>query len=361
MKKLCAVLITTSLINLAGSVCAQQDSQKVFRFSGYVDAHYVSDLNATGSYLRPYGSNPQYVNQFGLAYSYLQAEYQKNRFGFRAAAHYGEIEKVMYSDEPEPIKYIREISAWYSFGKNEIQLGIMPAVYGAETFINKDNLHATRAVMTDFAPDFEAGIRFKRRMTERWNTLIQVTRGWQVINDNNGVPAFGMVNTYETSNKSLINWGLFAGEEVYKAKHADRQMKLYSNMFAWIHLGSRWIIMPMLDVGAIKDPVTNQYNSWVAYGASVRYAFRYNWGVAARYERIYDPHAVINELINSYSDGFQFHGVTGTLEYLPSPRMSVRWEWRYSYASKPLFPAGTEHSSNSDVFAMMAVAYQFNK
>jgi hypothetical protein len=65
------------------------------------------------------------------------------KFLAKAAFHSGEIVDLMYRDEDYLIKFIRELSMTYRVNEQvEFEAGIFPAVFGAETFINKDNLHA---------------------------------------------------------------------------------------------------------------------------------------------------------------------------------------------------------------------------
>jgi hypothetical protein len=207
----------------------------------------------------------------------------------RAAFHTGEIVSLMYAGEDYLTKFIRELSFTYRLTyKMELEAGIFPAIYGAETFINKDNLHASRAVMTDFAPDFETGIRLKYKYSRYWRATFQITNGWQAIKENNHSPGFGMVHIYDKPNKFLFNYGIFVGNEVYQSKNALDQFKFYNNLFARIHVGKRWIVAPMVDIGMMRNPVTQAMDQWQAYGGSVRYALTPEWGIAARYERLRD-------------------------------------------------------------------------
>ena len=121
-------------------------------YEAYVDFHYVYDFNNAKDNYRPFNSNPVNVNQFGLVYSYAQAAFEYRRMTAKAAFHTGEIVSLMYAGEDYLYKFIRELSFTYRLTyKMEMEAGIFPAIYGAETFINIDNFHATRAVMTDFA------------------------------------------------------------------------------------------------------------------------------------------------------------------------------------------------------------------
>ncbi|MFM8739363.1 MAG: outer membrane beta-barrel protein [Cytophagales bacterium] len=183
------------------------DDRVKIGYETYVDFHYTYDFNRPINNKRYTNSNPEYVNQFGLAYTYGQLYLEYGKMQVRAAAHAGDIVDIMYINETEIFKYIRELSLTYKLHDNvELQTGIFPAIYGAETFINKDNLHATRAVMTDFAPDYEAGFRLKYKMGKYWQGTAQFTNGWQVVRDNNHAPAFGFAHVYDKPGKLLFNY-----------------------------------------------------------------------------------------------------------------------------------------------------------
>jgi hypothetical protein len=264
----------------------------------------------------------------------------------------------MYEGEDDYLtKLIREFSLTYQINDHfELQTGIFPAIYGSETFINKDNLHATRATMTDFAPDYETGVRLKYRVGEHWQGTAQMTNGWQVIKDNNNSPGFGIVNVYDHPGKFLFNYGIFAGNEVYKSRNALNQFKLYHNLFARIYAG-RWIFAPMFDVCTIQDPNTHNNNQYEAMGLSVRYAFNKQWGVAARYEHINDPNAIINELVSpNLTNGFIHHGSTFTLEYLPAPEVTFRFEARYTTLNNAAFEKADGSLTENDLFFMFSGA-----
>lgn len=331
-------------------------------YEAYVDFHYSYDFDRPFNRIRKFDSNPEYVNQFGLAYTYGQVYFDYGKFRAKVAVHAGDIVDIMYIDEEAYVfKLIRELSFTYQANDRlEIEMGIFPAVFGAETFINKDNLHATRAVMTDFAPDFETGFRMKYRLGEYWSGVAQITNGWQVVRDNNDSPGFGLVHVYDKPQKFLFNYGIFAGNEVYKSKNAMEQFKMYHNVFSRFYLG-KWIIAPMFDIGMIKDPITNNMNYWHSYGGSVRYAVSPKWGVAARYERINDPDQIINDIITSTPNGFQMHGSTLTLEYLLNQEATFRLEGRHTLSKDPIFTTHNPYEKiNNDFFIMLSIAIKFN-
>ncbi|MBS1544243.1 MAG: outer membrane beta-barrel protein [Bacteroidetes bacterium] len=355
-----ACAIFTSFASLGQHIEEAVDSSAlVIAYEAYMDFHYTADFNHPQNNIRPFNSNPVNVNQFGMAYTYASAAFEYKKLTATAAFHTGEIVSVMYAGEDYLNKFIRELSVRYRVTNSmEVEAGIFPAIYGAETFINKDNFHATRAVMTDFAPDFEAGFRIKYKYNQYLRATFQITNGWQVIKDNNNYPGFGMVHIFDKPDKLLLNYGIFVGKEVYISKNAMNQPKFYNNFFGRIHMGQKWIVAPMVDYGMIVNPNTNQWDEWYAMGGSLRYAITNQWGFAARYEYVHDPNQIINEVITNTPNGFQMKGTTLTLEYLPAPQVTFRLESRLSRSLDPIYPNDTGANEKTDFFVMGSIAIQ---
>lgn len=330
------------------------------RYQTYIDGHYVVDpYNRSQSHDTIYSSNPRLTNQFGLAYTYIQGRWDIDRFRTVIALHTGEIVHLMYQGEDVLLRYVREASLSYEFTPSiVVQGGVMPSLFGFETFVGKDNFHTTRAVMTDFAPDFAEGVRLHYRITQHLHAKLEMTNGWQVLNDNNDSPNVGLVHIYEIDDKLLVNWGLMGGYEPYKGEMS--QLRIYSNFFTKVHIGN-FAIVPMLDYGSQQNPLNDDFDTWHAYGVTARIRFLRRFVVAARFERMYDPNNIIPEVSLKLSPhGFQMHGETLTLEYNPNRLFTYRLEGKYAYNRDPLFPKGDNGLGHHDFFVMLAAAGKFD-
>ncbi len=335
----------------------KDSAHKAIQLEGYLDINYAWDNNKPINNIRLYNSNPLHVNQFNLAYTYAQIAYNHKHYKAVVALHTGGIVDLMYAGEDYLIKFVRELSfKWYVNKSIALETGIMPSVYGMETFISRDNYNAARLIMTDFAPDYEMGLRLHYKVSEHWKGLIQVTNGWQVIRDNNRKPGYGMVNYYETK-RLHVNWGLYAGQEPYKDK--AEQWRFYSNLFAKIYAG-RFTFVPLFDYGMLQNPYTKKYDTWQCYGLVTRYAFTNKWAAALRYERVFDPHHIIPELYNTDTRGFRLHDGTATLEYIPIKNIVLRLEGRYSYSPYPTYTTHSATLSKQDLFVMLAAHITIN-
>lgn len=333
--------------------------ESTLKFSGYFDTYYAYD------FARPYGtqkdidngggrnytSNPLYDNQLSVAYSFLQTDFEANdEVGFRFAYQYGDIVQKMYEGEAINVKPIREMTSRIKLSdKLLLEVGIMPSFFGFETFINKENMHATRAHMTDFAPDFDAGARLHYNLDETHHFKFQIANGWQVIRDNNRDKALGGAYVYSKKDKFMFNLGQFFGNEAPEGQH--HSYRAYSNLFAKIFLG-RFTFAPMLDLGwgeKYRQGAEDKYWApWQSYGLSVRYAIGEKNAVAVRYDRTHDPNNIIPELKTTTPNGWQSHGYTLTFEHLYSKYMTYRIEGNFEKSKDPVYQSSNPNFKKSE-------------
>jgi hypothetical protein len=350
------------LICFSTQLLAQNEDKtekEKINFFAYIDVFYNQDFNNPIDRKQLYSSNPFEVNQFGMDYAFIQGSYKNDKLEANLAINYGGIVEVMYVNEPEQYKFIREASIKYHLtDKFNIEAGIMPALFGFETFINLNNMHATRAVMCDFAPDFAAGVTFSYKLNKHWTNKFQINNGWQVIEETNNSKAFANVLIYENEkNKNLINFGLIYADESEDTSTA--QPRFFSNNFAKIHF-KKWIIAPMIDFGFQKagDLTINHNNSnstlmWYSTALSIRYEIMPKFGIAGRYERMIDKHCIIPEVVTNTPNGFQMNGGTLTFEYLPTKSSAFRLEGKYKTSKDPIFLSNEENVLKKNDFGII--------
>ena len=385
--KLLLVLLTLLLAQTAwatkdihDSVLKVKAGEKELRFSGYFDGYYAHDFsnpvdsqkdlestyNDSGNSNdagRQYTSNPLYDRQFSLGYGFFQVDFEHQNVGFRLAYHFGDIVQKMYLEEPERLKDIREASASFTLSdKLKMEVGLMPSIFGFETFINKDNMHATRSYMNDFAPDFESGVRFYYAKSEHETIKFQVTNGWQVYQDKNKEKALGLAYVYDKPKEFLFNWGMFFGDETPIG--VKTSYRFYNNIFAKIQIHDKWILAPVLDLGWEQKLTSSKkpWSPWQSYGVSLRYALTTKLGLAARYDRTYDPSTIIPELKTNPPTihGWIHNGYTLTYEYLYNPATTFRLEGRYMKSRDAEFKTDeVGELTDEDSFLYSSVALSF--
>jgi hypothetical protein len=310
--------------NIHESLIKVNAGEKGLRFSAYADGYFAYDFDnpidahedhelTDGLGGRDYTSNPLHDRQFSLGYGFFQIEFDHKNIGLRLAHHFGDIVQNMYFEEPERLKNIREASINIRLNDELLlEVGYLPSIFGFETFINKDNLHASRAYMTDFAPSFDSGVRLYWKKSVREMIKFQVTNGWQVLRDTNKSEALGFAYVYYHPKHFHFNWGQFFGDEAPSGTKSS--YRYYNNLFSKIYLTEKWILAPMLDVGwehrNHSDKAQKSWVPWQSCGASLRYAITLKHGLAGRFDRTYDPNIIIPELKTNTKHGWISNGYT---------------------------------------------------
>lgn len=329
--------------------------QRKHKYYDYITKQEVED---TGR--RDYTSYPLYVNQFSLAYAFVQGQYEiPNLLRFRFALHAGHIVESLYNEEPKSLQLIREAAVYFFLHpKLAVEAGILPSYYGAEIVLNKENLHATRAYIADFTPDYEAGVRLHWHVRKDMALRFMVLNGWQEIRDANGRKGFGFVWSTYRPGKIVGDWTMYWGNEA-PAGQKEHVFRHYQNLYYRIWLGKRWLIFPMFDFVMQKNNTTNRYDFVVAPAFSVRLGITDKVGVALRYDYLYNKADIVPELKTGTPNGWQSHSGTATLEYLPLPQLTLRLEGRYGANKDAVFRDRNNLKVHEDWYAFAGAAFHF--
>lgn len=344
-------------VNVYGDFGYVVGPQKTHTYYDFITKDTVTDFGR-----RDYTSYPLYANSFGLAYGYVQVQYElANKFRARVALHAGHIVDALYTEEMQSMKMIREASLSYYFTPRLFaEIGIFPSYYGAEIVLNKENLHATRAYIADFTPDYEAGIRVHYKATDRLTLRALVLNGWQEIKDLNGRKAFGLGMSYLNEKKFSLDWHTYLGNEAPLGNNTPGMYRFYSNLYAKFWFGPKWIFFPVLDFVVQEKPANvSGLDMVVAPAFSLRYAITDKIGAAIRYEYILNRSDIVPELRTGSPNGWESHSGTATLEYAPIPELTFRLEGRYGVNKDAVFRNALNQPVREDYYGIGTIAFHF--
>jgi len=324
------------------------------RYYDYITKQIVEDIGR-----RDFTSYPLYVNQFALSYAYLQGQYEiVDKLRVRLAVHTGHIVESLYNEEPRSLQFVREAAIYYFFvPKLAVEAGIFPSYFGAELALMKENLHATRAYIADFSPDYEAGVRLHYHFRKDMALRLMVINGWQEIRDANGRKGFGLVWSVNRPGKIVGDWNMYWGNEAPRGM--TPVFRHYQNLYYRIWLGKRWLTLPMLDLIVQKNNSTGGHDFVVSPAISLRLAISQRVGVAARYDYLYNKADIVPELKTGTDNGWQSHSATGTLEYLPLPQLTFRVEGRYGTNKDAVFRDGDNARVREDYYGIVSASFHF--
>lgn len=323
---------------------------------------YITKDTVTQFGRRDYTSFPLFANQFSLSYAYIQAQYEiENKLRFRAAFHTGHIVDALYVEETNSTKFIRELALYYHFNKKwAIEVGIFPSYFGAEIVLNKENLHATRAYIADFTPDYEAGVRLHYKVNEYHTLTAMMLNGWQVIRETNTTKAFALAWSLNKPNKIVGNWNIYFGDE--QPLNVNYTLfRHYHNIYYRIWLSKKLLILPVLDFMIERKPPSQEkgWNKVIAPAFSIRYGLSDKFGVAARWDYIYDKDDIIPELYTGTANGWQSNSCTLTFEYLPMPQLTFRLEGRYGVNKDAVFRGRQNELTREDWYGIGSFSFHF--
>ncbi len=344
-------------INAYGDFGYVVGPQKTHTYFDFITKDTVTDFGR-----RDFTSYPLYANSFGMAYGYVQAQFEiPQKFRMRIALHAGHIVEALYTEEMQSLKMIREASISYHFSPRwSAEIGIFPSYYGAEIVLNKENLHATRAYIADFTPDYEAGIRVHYKATDRLTLRALLLNGWQEIKDLNGRKAFGLGLSYLNENKFSVDWHTYVGNEAPLGNNIPAMYRFYSNLYAKFWLGPKWIFFPVLDFVVQQKPMNaDGLDMVIAPAMSLRYAISEKLGVAMRYEYLLNRSDIVPELRTGTPNGWESHSGTATFEYLPIPEVTFRLEGRYGLNKDAVFRNALNQPVKEDYYGIASIAFHF--
>lgn len=353
---------------------------KGIHFTGYFDIFGTYQTTRPLNGENPFSSYPFRGNEFGISYAYVQAKYEDSKIVATVALNMGNIVDLMYLEQPTQLKFVREMSAGYKFNEEWwIDAGIFPSVYGTESFITKNNFHATRSITGDFSPDYEEGFRLNYHRGF-WQAKMLLTNGWQVLQPSpNSRRSFGTMLEYHIPGKLKLNWSTYNGvtqqhPPVDLGPYVPLTFRQFNNIFIQYFAG-RWSFQSVIDIGWQRNIENTAWNSWIGNANSVRYKITDQVSTAFRWDSYWDPTEKVmfpsmpdnyirttGDWPNTTPGGFQVDSFTWTLDFSPIQNLLFRFEARtyQSRNSEAIFPDGNTKRTNSS-FVLGSIGFSFGK
>ncbi len=280
-------------------------------------------------------------NQPAINLAAFRIQYENKRFRTSAAIIAGTYAKRNLAQEENWARNIGEAYAGYRLLKKEqlwIDAGILPSHIGAESYIGKENLAATRALVSDQTPYYETGVRVSYRPSEKWYLSMLALNGWQRISvPLNRIGAnWGMQLQYAPTPKIIINNSSFIGKV---QEGNEEKIRIYSNLYATIKLSKRDLLQFGWDIGFQDQARLRGVYIWNAFLAQYRYVIRDDkWAFLLRAEKISDPHNVLYK--DNSGDQFVLNHLSANIDWKPDRRMLFRMEWNHQFGRQRLFTDG---------------------
>lgn len=318
---------------LKGFVIFAQDSlrSKKVQFSGYVEGYYAYDFGKPENQLRPdffYSFNRH--NEVNLNLAFLKAQYEDSRVRGSLALMVGTYAQYNLADEPGLLQNVMEAQVGFRpFKKHNFWIdgGIMPSHIGFESAVGVDCPTLTRSILADNSPYYEAGVSLSYTdSAEKWFVSVMYLNGWQRIQrvKANSTPAFGSILKYSFSDKGLINWSTYVGNEF---PDSVAKWRFFQNFYTQWKFAERWQAILGFDIGIQQNAKGSKtFLPWYSPVLILSYQPTPKWNISARGEIYMDPHEVFIQ--TGFKNGFQTAGYSLNVDFSPFKNLMLRIEGR---------------------------------
>ena len=211
-----------------------QDSVAI-TFSGYTELYYSFDFDKPASKEKPFFIyNHKRHNEVNLNLAYAKVNYAATKVRANVALMAGNYAQYNLAAEPELLRFVYEANVGVKLSKKHnlwLDAGIMPSHIGFESAIGKDCQTLSRSILAENSPYYETGVKIGYTSESgKWYLAGMYLNGWQRIEKvkGNQTPAFGTQVTYKPSDKVVLNWSTYVGNE---QPDIDKKWRYFNNFY----------------------------------------------------------------------------------------------------------------------------------
>ncbi|MBX9783793.1 MAG: porin [Chitinophagaceae bacterium] len=253
----------------------------------------------------------------------------------------GDYTKANLADEPAWARNFYEANLGFKLNKKEelwLDAGLLPSHIGMESAIGKDNRTATRGIIADNSPYYEAGIRLSYQPSKQWYLALLTLTGWQSITVPKGQKGetWGLQVTYTPSSVISFNSSSCMGDVLAGTKNVKR---IYSDVFTTITFNKTSVLTLGWDIGLEESAITpNKTNIWNGLTALYQQQIKPGkWSATLRYEKFMDKNNTIIQLPLSSAYKINLSHTSLNVDGGPVKGLLMRAEANYQSNTRPVF------------------------
>jgi hypothetical protein len=344
---------------------AQDEANNPLTFSGYVDVYYSHDFGKPDSHTLPrFMYNYNRSNEINLNVGLVKVNYSKENIRGNFALMAGTYAEYNLAAEQDLLKNIYEANVGVKISSTHnlwIDAGIMPSHIGFESAIGKDCPTVTRSILAENSPYYEAGVKIGYTSTsEKWYLAAMYLNGWQRIQkvEGNHTPAFGTQVTYKPSDKVVLNWSTYVGNE---QPDINKKWRYFNNFYGQFKVTEKTNLTAGFDVGTQQTANnSDKYDTWFSPVVILQYIPTEKIHVAARGEYYSDEKGVIIPIAigTGTPNGFKTYGFSANFDYLFTDQVMFRLEARNLSSKDEIFTKNNLPTDNN-MFVTTSLAISF--
>lgn len=344
-------------------VDSNQLSKNKIQLSGYVEVYYAHDFSQPSDHNRPHFLYSFHRhNEVNLNFGFIQADYNNEKIRGKLALMAGTYSNANLAQEPGVLKNVYEANAGFKLSKNKniwIDAGVFASHLGFESAIGSNCWTLTRSLVTESSPYYVSGAKITYiSSNEKWLLSGLLLNGWQRIQrvKGNQTPAFGHQVTWSPTSKITVNSSSFVGSNT---PDSLLKMRYFHNLYGQFQLHEKWAIIVGFDIGAEqKNKKSNDYNTWYAPIAIMRFTPNQKFAFALRTEYYSDKNEVI--VATGTPNGFQIWGYSTNIDVKITEKALWRLEARtFNSIKDPIFVNKSSQTTSSNYFLVTSIALSF--
>ena len=273
------------------------------------------------------------------------------KFRSTLTGQYGTSADANYAAEKhEAIKYLQEgYVGVQPFEKLWVDVGVFMSHIGMESWKSRDNIAYTRALISEFSPYYESGVRVSYDYSEKLSAQLLAVNGWQNITYYDGRWALGTLLSYKSDSDSQIGWSTFWGNE-------SDQTRIFNDLYYRTTLFERLLIGLSGDIG-YQDTDSGIEKWWFGWNTNAEFKIVPRIGVVGRIEQYVDR----GNIIVSAPNGEDFATFAYSLGLNVEVEKFLFWrsEIRLFNARNNIFPEGSDGLAAADSFVVTSLSYTF--
>ncbi len=336
-------VIIALLILISGEGISQSSKRdSVFQIHGGIDYYFGSQLNDLDKDVVPiYVSNNQ-LNRASINLAMIEMTYQPfTNFRVQFTPGFGSYMNANYSLENKNLRWIYESYVGFKPSKkrNEwVDIGVFSSPYTYETAKSWDQSLYTRSIAPEYVPYYLLGVRYKRKINERFHLTTFLLNGWQRIEIQRKIPSLGTQLEY-SKGKNYVSWTTYQGNEKTETQ-PDLGYRAFTEI-SWIYTFQKLKLFSCLYGGM-------QYRSskpffWGQVNVAIEYKLLKKLFFNARIEHFLDPSNV--QITQVDKPGFNCSGLSLGTQWWLTDHLSVRMETKMlrDNSFSGYFSKGTEN------------------
>jgi len=280
---------------------AADDSVKV-TVGAFVDGYYAYDVGRPPARDRSFAggalftTQPVRHNEFNVNLAFAEVRLEAPRYRGRLAVQFGTSVQANYVGEPRngqvsgPAvqQYLQEAVAGYRVADRLwVDAGIMFSNVGMESWVSRDNLTYSRALVSDYSPYYSSGVKLTYAPSARLTARLDLVNGWQTISENNAGKGAGLRLDYAaTPDLTVSYYDLFSEE-------AGSRLRTFNGVGLRATRGPL-TLLGQADVGTQRRaPGAAGHSTWYGLFGAARVRVVRAVALNGRLERYDDPDQVI--------------------------------------------------------------------